>query len=165
MKKNRRKITFKLLTLAVSSLIFVGCSSKEDNELAILTLDINPSIELVVDKQGKIDSINAVNDDAKNVLKDIYTRHQTSPINIVNDEIKIEKEDNLSYTEKVTRKLESEYKPQTIELTDYEKKQEEEAIISYKELLSSSKDKLYNITEEEETTDFIKELKSFRSSL
>ena len=71
MKKNRRKITFKFLTLAVSSLIFVGCSSKEDNELAILTLDINPSIELVVNKQGKIDSINAVNDDAKNVLKDI----------------------------------------------------------------------------------------------
>ena len=41
----------------------------------------------------------------------------------------------------------------------------EEAIISYQELLNSNKDRLYNITEEEETVDFINELKSFRSSL
>lgn len=105
---------------------------------------------------------------SKNVLKDISARYQTSPINIVNDEIKIDKLDkkeNISFTEEVTRKLENEYKPQTIELTDYEKKQEEEAIISYKELLNTNKEKLYNITDEEETTDFIKELKSFRSSL
>ncbi len=71
MKKNTRKITFKLLAFAVSSLIFVGCSSKEDNKLTILTLDINPSIELVINKEGNIDSINAVNEDAKNVLKDV----------------------------------------------------------------------------------------------
>lgn len=102
---------------------------------------------------------------SKNILKDMSTRHQTSPINIIGGLEKEEKSENVSYTEEVTRKLESEYKPQTIELTDYEKKQEEEAIISYKELLSTNKEKLYNITDEEDTTDFIKELKSFRSSL
>ena len=47
----------------------------------------------------------------------------------------------------------------------YEQEQEEKSIISYKELLSNNKDKIYNINDEEETTDFIKELKSFRSSL
>jgi len=41
----------------------------------------------------------------------------------------------------VSKKIEAEYKPEKIELTHYEEKQEEEAIISYKELVSS-KDRL-----------------------
>ena len=52
----------------------------------------------------------------------------------------------------------------TNKLTDYEKKQEEEAIISDDEL-SKVKDKIYNITEDEETDEFIDELKSFRLDL
>ena len=44
------------------------------------------------------------------------------------------------------------------------KKQEEEAIISYDELLKV-KDKIYNITEDEETDEFLDELKSFRLDL
>ena len=51
-----------------------------------------------------------------------------------------------------------------VELTEYEKKQEEEAIISYDELLKV-KDKIYNLTEDEETDEFIDELKSFRLDL
>lgn len=100
---------------------------------------------------------------SKNILRDMSTRHQTSPINIVNEKAK--EHSNIAYTEEITKKIEQELKPQTIELTDYEKQQEEDAIISYKELLSNNKDKIYNINDEEETTDFIKELKSFRSSL
>ena len=60
--------------------------------------------------------------------------------------------------------MEDELKPQTIELTDYEKKQEEEAIISYKELLKA-KDRMYKITDDEEIDTFIDELKEFRTNL
>lgn len=56
-----------------------------------------------------------------------------------------------------------ELKPQTIELTDYEKDQEENAIISYQELLNV-KDKI-NILNDDETVDFIEELKKLRNSL
>ena len=83
----------------------------------------------------------------------------------VKEEKNSKKEEKLSFAEEISKKMEEELKPQTIELTDYEKKQEEEAIISYQELLKTNKDRLYNITDEEETIDFIKELKSFRSSL
>ncbi len=44
------------------------------------------------------------------------------------------------------------------------KKQEEEAIISYDELMKV-KDKIYNITDDEETDEFIDELKNFRLDL
>lgn len=123
---------------------------------------------------------------SKNVLREISTRYQTSPISIKKEEnkdmvniVSISKDEikgpekvqeepkteKLSFAEEISKKMEEELKPQTIELTDYEKKQEEEAIISYQELLQTNKDRLYNITDEEETVDFIKELKSFRSSL
>ena len=74
------------------------------------------------------------------------------------------KQDNVSFMSEVSKKLEEATAPSTIELTDYEKKQEEEAIISYKELIEN-KDKLYNITDDEEDFDFIEELKSFRNDL
>lgn len=113
---------------------------------------------------------------AKNVLRENAARYQTSPISIKKDDDKVplekvtkeeveEDNNNLSYTYELSKKMEEEIKPQTIELTDYEKQQEEEAIISYKELLKASKDRLYNISEEESNVDFIQELKSFRSSL
>ena len=127
---------------------------------------------------------------SKNVLREMSTRYQTSPISIkkeenndkvnivsiskeeepkVKEEVVVPKEktrqEKLSFAEEISKKMEEELKPQTIELTDYEKQQEEEAIISYQELLQTNKDRLYNITDEEETVDFIKELKSFTSSL
>ena len=49
-------------------------------------------------------------------------------------------------------------------ITEFEKKQEEEAIISYDELLKV-KDKIYNITEDEDTDEFIDQLKNFRLDL
>lgn len=101
---------------------------------------------------------------SKNVFKDASLRYQTSPINIVGEKQQ-DKPNNISYTEELTKKLEEELKPQTVELTEYEKEQEDAAIISYKELLSNNKDKVYNINDEDDTTDFIKELKSFRKSL
>lgn len=135
----------------------------------------------------------------KNVLREMNTRMQTSPIHIEkndiyedNDDFETENnittdvsgidfgEDNLSPLEmmedsyeindsmkfagEIVSRMEEEIKPSNIELTDYEKKQEEEAIISYDELLKV-KDKIYNITEDEETDEFIDELKSFRLDL
>ena len=77
----------------------------------------------------------------------------------------VKKEDKpRNFMEEVSEKLSREIKPQTIELTDYEQKQEDEAIISYQELLAN-KDKTFNISDDEEDEDFISALKSFRESL
>ena len=128
-----------------------------DNNI-IVSKDINDD-EKKIDKDEK--------EYKNNILKKNDRRYQTSPISIDNNikEVKEDKKENISFTEKIAKQMEKEIKPQTIDLTDFEKKQEDEAIISYQELLSSSKDKLYHITDDEETTDFIEELKSFRSKL
>jgi len=129
----------------------------------------------------------------KNVLREMNARMQKSPINIERKE-KLQEEsydydmpeynlreeasvsplemmedtyeinDNMKFASEIVERMEEEIKPSNIELTDYEKKQEEEAIISYDELLKV-KDKIYNITEDEETDEFIDELKSFRLDL
>lgn len=71
---------------------------------------------------------------------------------------------NQDYINEIKERLERENEPQTIELTDYERKQEEEAIISYRELVKV-KDRLYNITDDEEIETFIDELKEFKEDL
>ena len=92
-----------------------------------------------------------------------YLREDSvSPLEMMDDTYEIN--DNMRFASEIVEKMEEEIKPSNIELTDYEKKQEEEAIISYDELLKV-KDKIYNITEEEETDEFIDELKSFRLDL
>lgn len=125
---------------------------------------------------------------SKNILRQMSARTQTSPIHIDRREPnettiqefqeepdnlsspleelddQYETSDNMLFASEIVRKMEEEIKPSNIELTDYEKKQEEEAIISYDELLKV-KDKIYNITEDEEDSDFIDELKSFRLDL
>ena len=72
--------------------------------------------------------------------------------------------DNQKFIEEISKRMEDELTPQTIELTDYEKKQEEEAIISYKELLKV-KDIIYRINDDEEIDTFIDELKEFSTDL
>ncbi len=51
------------------------------------------------------------------------------------------KNEDISYLENVKETLEKDYKPNNIDLTDYEKEQEESAIISYEELIKN-KDKI-----------------------
>ena len=68
------------------------------------------------------------------------------------------------YLEEIQSRMNEELKPQTIELTDYEKKQEEQAVISYKELLRFKENNQYN-DEKQETMRFIEELKNLRNSL
>jgi len=122
----------------------------------------------------------------KNVLREL-SRGQTSPVNIDNSTVEMPKikvtsyakqddvvvnnneksineMDNQSFIEEISKRMEDELKPQTIDLTDYERKQEEEAIISYQELLQA-KDRMYRITDDEEIDTFIDELKEFRTNL
>lgn len=121
-------------------------------------LEDNPIINSTIEKEEIVevkDSSIPKGAYQKNILRDMVK--QTSPINLA-------KENNNSYLESVSKKIEDEMKAVNSDLTDYEKKQEDEAIISYKEL-QEYKDKLYNITEDEEDVSFIEELKSFRNNL
>lgn len=85
-----------------------------------------------------------------------------SPLEMMEDAYEVN--DNMKFASDIVERMQEEIKPSNIELTDYEKKQEEEAIISYDELLKV-KDKIYNITDDEETDEFIDELKNFRIDL
>lgn len=71
---------------------------------------------------------------------------------------------NKDYLENLSKRLEEEIKPQTIELTDYEKDQEENAIISYQELLST-KDHPSMPEEKINNQQLLEELKNFRNHL
>lgn len=69
---------------------------------------------------------------------------------------------NKDYLLNVSKELESSMEPQTIQLTAYEQEQEDNAIISYKELLNVNKnEKIVN----DGTVEFIEELKKFRNNL
>lgn len=68
------------------------------------------------------------------------------------------------YLQNVSRKMADELKPQTIELTDYEKDQEEHAVISYQELLNL-KNGISVADDEQETLRLIDELKKLRNHL
>ncbi len=76
---------------------------------------------------------------------------------------KKENRENREFLKDLSKRLEEEVKPQTIELTDYEKDQEEHAIISYQELLSS-KDRV-DLIEEEDNKRLLDDLKKFREYL
>ena len=135
----------------------------EEHYQAENSLNIEENLE---EKQDSTEIIreeiedNNVNIYQKNILNDMVK--QTSPISITSPS----SDDNAkeSYLESVSKSLEEHQDVDPIELTDYEQQQEDEAIISYQELLGSQ-DKLYNITDEEEDSPFIEELKSFRKSL
>ena len=96
-------------------------------------------------------------------LDEVYIREESvSPLESMEDSYEVS--DNMRFASEIVERMEEEIKPSNIELTDYEKKQEEEAIISYDELLKV-KDRIYNLTEDEETDEFIDQLKSFRLDL
>ena len=59
--------------------------------------------------------------------------------------------------ESIKKSIEKTLETEPINLNKWEQEQEESAIISYDELLKV-KDKIYNITEDEETDEFIDQL-------
>lgn len=73
------KKTFKLLSivfiLILTTALLVGCNSKKEEnnnnsnqELSYVSLRINPEIELLVDENGMVVTVNAVNSDGETVL-------------------------------------------------------------------------------------------------
>ena len=87
-------------------------------------------------------------------------------ININKNELKNNKHLEETAEMKIVKELKENMKKSepTINFTNYEKDQEDKAIISYDELMKV-KDKIYNITEDEETDEFIDELKNLRIDL
>lgn len=109
-----------------------------------------------------LDNFDFNNINYDNGLGMTYEDPNISPLEEMEDAYEVN--DNMKFANEIVEKMEEETKPSNIELTDYEKKQEEEAIISYDELMKV-KDKIYNITDDEETDEFIDELKNFRLDL
>ena len=162
-------------------------------------------------KNEKIERNNRFNNNEKNVevesklaLSDItntsdINKQSETLFNDIIEPIEKNKSSNENYLEEVSRKLAEAEVPDEIERTDYELEQEENAIISYKELMAKKdsietvdeedavisieelmnrsnqnqentkeikeETKLYNLIEEEENDNFIKELKQFRNDL
>ena len=63
----KRKIVCLLLSviMLLSSMVFVSCGSTEPEEGMItrMTVDINPSVEFMIDDENKVVSVTALNDD------------------------------------------------------------------------------------------------------
>ncbi len=178
------KTTEELLTSKLSNNVYNDDVDKEIKNMKI------PRTNYILgssrNKEEKINSFENLRPYQKNILKDIKTT--TSPINInnnstikemkmnLNDYIKRGTKDNndkkitindnksSNNVEEIVKRLENAVNNKPIELTRYEEEEEEQAIISYRELMSN-KDKIYNITKEEDDDAFIKELKSFREDL
>lgn len=158
-------------------------------------LDGNDKVDEIVKKDKSVEKINSTNNKkdrvkdtkivvdsnkhskpySKNILHD--SPSITSPISLdvekvsfnVDEFVKRDKSTSeistSDYLENISNAISEEIKPQTIELTGYEKEQEENAIISYKELLKASKSSNSVNVSQEDTSEFIEELKKLRNSL
>ena len=120
------------------------------------------SIEIFNDNNKEKESVVDMNEDNSRVnLNDFIRRGQRSEELLRQEK---SKSDKISFLEQISKEIEKELGPQTIELTDYEKEQEESAIISYQELLKV-KEELYEINAAKENDEFIQDLKAFRNGL
>lgn len=100
----------------------------------------------------------------KNILYENFQNYEIDMVNFENnlDEFVMNsKKENNSYLDEVSKLISQNLEQNTIELTDYEQEQEDNAIISYKELIGI-KDKLESLEDDEI---FLDELKKFRNSL
>ena len=116
----------------------------------------------------------ATSQDDNNTPKNVTntTQNMTMPLSFNPDEfIKQEPKNTFKannnyqtspnkYLEEISKHLADEITPQTIDLTDYEKIQEEQAIISYQELLTLKEKNNLNEKDEENFVEDLKELYS-----
>jgi len=132
----------------------VSISKVEDNNF-----DLNEFIKINELKvENTVDSKDKKNKNFE--INKVEPSIEKQPVKIINNK----KSNNIEYLQEISNKMADELKPQTIELTDYEKLQEENAIISYKELITL-KDKIMMLDDDDETINFIEELKKLRNSL
>ena len=56
---------FLLLSIMLSAISFTSCSNAKPEEGGVtrMTVDINPSVEFMIDEQNKVVSVTALNDD------------------------------------------------------------------------------------------------------
>lgn len=58
-----------VLVAVLACSAFVGCSgAKDDNGKTYVSVDINPSVNMVIDEEGKVESVEAANEDAQIML-------------------------------------------------------------------------------------------------
>ena len=122
---------------------------------------------------GINDEVIEENDDVKENIEE-KKREPIEVVENIEEEIvmpKYEKEEieENSFVEEIKRQVDEEIDDGPIALTDFENSQEEDAIISYEELLRNAKmaetrENRYDIDIDDDN-DFLKELKSFRSNL
>lgn len=70
MKKSIKFLMSVILTVcfcSMSAFVFTGCSSKEQGYTA-MQVDLNPSVEFVLDKNNKVASVTALNDDGAVII-------------------------------------------------------------------------------------------------
>ena len=157
----------------------IGITKKEPNpQKDILNAGFSkPTIENVeiIEEPSPIEYKNNYKEEMDNSKK---------MINKLYEEDKQTNKDN-NYLKELSKKIEESNSNNDIKRTDYELKQEEDAIISYDELMQKKdtikiddeedaiisikelkdKERIYNITKDEENDEFISELKEFRSDL
>ena len=88
--------------------------------------------------------------ESNNISTSIFNPSDFISNRTYNNPIKVNNNQSTDYLQELSNKLNEEITPKTIELTDYEKDQEEHAIISYQELLSL-KNNINVIDDEKET--------------
>ena len=148
-------IVFLLLFFLAFLTIALICRNRELTKIIINEKDKDIPIKKEIIEKKEI----------KEEIEEIKKEHVEPRKTEIKEEIKKEEvKENIDFISQLSKKLSEARVPQTIDLTDYEKEQEQTAIISYKELMKN-KDRLFQITEDEEDIDFLNELKSFRDSL
>lgn len=70
MKKNFIRFSSLLLVLALCLplLLLVGCGGEKEEKTSRMTVDINPSVEFILDKDNKVVSVTALNDDGAVII-------------------------------------------------------------------------------------------------
>lgn len=131
-------------------------NDKSETKIEIPKQNINiqiASIQNNYNEQKEIKNNNLVNKGIEDVKKNNNEVRLSTPISILENyqDISTSKKEQSSsekYLEEVSRKLAEAEVPDEVERTNYELKQEEDAIISYKELMEK-KDNIQTIDEEE----------------
>lgn len=168
---------------------FIPEEKKEDISLEIIPDKIED--ENIINEKKAIEEEaikEPINNDTDEIINNIEIEKTDNNIEKPQVSSK-ESRDNEIFLEEVSKKLSEADISNDIERTAYEIKQEEEAIISYKELMEKKdtiqtvdeedavisieeliqrkkeEEQLYNITDREGNDDFINELKKFRSDL
>lgn len=173
-----------LREMSLSQTSPIGIVRKKENKEKEKAQELNESLQTV----EKIEEITTKDAYENNYQKEMNnSKEKINKLYENNQKEEIKKENN--YLKEVSEKLSEATKKDEIKRTEYEIKQEEDAIISYEELMQkkdslkmideedavisideliekkNQKERLYNITKEEENDEFISELKHFRSDL